>query len=106
MLVNTNKRDTATSILGHDFAAPIGICTTAVGINKIHNPQGEIAVTNVAEELGLPYYCLSTAGASGLEDVALADEQTAKANKVEAGVTRFFQLYMPYDDELTISLLK
>ncbi|TID15554.1 FMN-dependent alpha-hydroxy acid dehydrogenase [Venturia nashicola] len=103
MLVDTNKRDTATSIFGHDSPAPIGFAP--VGINKIYHPQGELAVAKAAGELGLPY-CLSTAGSCGIEDVAYANEQGAKHNDLGAGATRFFQLYMPHDDELTVSLLK
>jgi isopentenyl diphosphate isomerase/L-lactate dehydrogenase-like FMN-dependent dehydrogenase len=97
MLVDTNKRDTVASIFGHSSPAPIGFAP--VGINKIYHPQGELAVAKAAGELGLPY-CLSTAGSCGIEDVAKANEEGAK------GATRFFQLYMPHDDELTVSLLK
>jgi isopentenyl diphosphate isomerase/L-lactate dehydrogenase-like FMN-dependent dehydrogenase len=93
MLVDTNKRDTSASIFGHKVSAPIGFAP--VGINKIYHPQGELPVAKVAKELNLPY-CLSTAGSQPIEDVAEANG---------AGV-RFFQLYMPHDDQLTISLLK
>ena len=48
----------------------------------------------MAGELNLPY-CLSTAGSSAIEDVGKANGQGP----------RFFQLYMPHDDELTVSLL-
>lgn len=95
MLVDTNKRDTATEIWGHRVAAPIGFAP--IGINKIYHPSGELAVAKVAQELNLPY-CLSTAGSAAIEDVG-------RANNGPGGV-RFFQLYMPHDDELTISLLK
>jgi len=94
MLVDTNTRDTAASIFGHKTTAPIGFAP--VGINKIYHPHGEIDVAKVAGELGLPY-CLSTAGSCGIEDVAKANGE---------GATRFFQLYMPHDEELTLSLLK
>jgi len=93
MLVDTNKRDTKTEIWGHKVSAPIGFAP--VGINKIYHPQGELPVAKVAKELNLPY-CLSTAGSNSIEDVAAANGEGA----------RFYQLYMPHDDELTISLLK
>ncbi|GAM91390.1 hypothetical protein ANO11243_094400 [Dothideomycetidae sp. 11243] len=93
MLVDTNKRDTAHEIWGHKASAPIGF--SPVGINKIYHPQGELAVAKVAKELNLPY-CLSTAGSYSIEDVAAANGDG----------TRFFQLYMPHDDELTVSLLQ
>lgn len=93
MLVDTNHRDTAWTCFGHKVSAPIGF--SPIGINTIYNPAGELPVAKVAAELNLPY-CLSTAGSQPIEDVGKANE----------GGVRFFQLYMPHDDELTISLLK
>ncbi|KAI9733508.1 MAG: hypothetical protein M1818_007256 [Claussenomyces sp. TS43310] len=93
MLVDTNQRDTKTTIFGHKVSAPIGFAP--IGINKIYNPLGELPVAKVAKELNIPY-CLSTAGSNPIEDVAAANGE---------GV-RFFQLYMPHDDELTLSLLQ
>jgi isopentenyl diphosphate isomerase/L-lactate dehydrogenase-like FMN-dependent dehydrogenase len=93
MLVDTNTRDTRWNIWGHETSAPIGFAP--IGINKIYNPLGELPVAKVAEELGLPY-CLSTAGSQPIEDVGVANGRG----------TRFFQLYMPHDDELTVSLLQ
>ena len=92
-LVDTNLRDTSTEIFGHKVSAPIGFAP--IGINKIYHPQGEIPVAKVAKELNLPY-ALSTAGSTPIEAVAEANGHGP----------RFYQLYMPHDDELTISLLK
>jgi isopentenyl diphosphate isomerase/L-lactate dehydrogenase-like FMN-dependent dehydrogenase len=106
MLIDTNQRDTATEIFGHKVPAPIGFAP--VGINKIYHPAGELPVASVAGELGLPY-CLSTAGSQPIEDVAAANEAGAKKGDHSAGEgnpVRFFQLYMPHDDELTRSLLQ
>lgn len=103
MLVDTNKRDTATEIFGHKVSAPIGFAP--VGINKIYHPQGEWPVAQVAGELNLPY-CLSTAGSQSIEDVGNANDSGAKTRGGDLTGLRFFQLYMPHDDELTISLLK
>ncbi|TVY34580.1 putative lactate 2-monooxygenase [Lachnellula subtilissima] len=93
MLIDTNTRDTSTTIFGHKVSAPIGFAP--IGINKIYHPLGELPVAKIAKELNLPY-CLSTAGSYPIEDVGAANG---------AG-PRFFQLYMPHDDELTISLLQ
>ncbi|KAH9817386.1 putative lactate 2-monooxygenase [Teratosphaeria destructans] len=93
MLVDTNKRDTSHEIWGHKTSAPIGF--SPIGINKIYHPLAELPVAKVAKELNLPY-CLSTAGSTSIEDVGKANGKG----------TRFFQLYMPHDDELTVSLLK
>ncbi|KAK7511250.1 FMN-dependent dehydrogenase [Phyllosticta citriasiana] len=94
MLVDTNNRDTVTTIFGHRVAAPIGFAP--IGINKIYHPHGELPVAKVAGELRLPY-CLSTAGSQPIEDVGRANGE---------GGVRFFQLYMGHDDELTASLLR
>lgn len=108
--MDTNERSMRTSIFGHEVSAPIGIAP--IGINKIYHPQGELPVAKVAGELGIPY-CLSTAGSYPIEDVARANDAgraatrgspDAQAKKIPPG-PRFFQLYMPHDDELTISLL-
>jgi isopentenyl diphosphate isomerase/L-lactate dehydrogenase-like FMN-dependent dehydrogenase len=51
----------------------------------------------------------STAGSQPIEDVAAANEEGAKKGDHSAGEgnpVRFFQLYMPHDDELTRSLLQ
>ncbi|KAK7744681.1 hypothetical protein SLS53_003570 [Cytospora paraplurivora] len=109
-LVDTNNRSMRTTIFGHEISAPIGIAP--IGINKIYHPQGELPVAKVAGELGLPY-CLSTAGSFPIEDVAASNDSgreatkqstDSQAEKIPPG-PRFFQLYMPHDDELTISLL-
>ncbi|KAH8428757.1 uncharacterized protein LDX57_006441 [Aspergillus melleus] len=93
-LVDTNRRDTTTTIFGHRVSAPIGFAP--IGINKIYHPSAEAAVAKVAGELNLPY-CLSTAGSTPIEKVGEANG---------SGNPRFYQLYMPHDDELTISLLQ
>lgn len=109
-LVDTNMRDTTTTLFGHKCAAPIGFAP--VGINKIYNDAGEIPVAKVAGELMLPYG-LSTAGSTSIEDVAAANDKgrnLATTTYVEGAASdkpiRFFQLYMGHDDELTVSLLK
>lgn len=103
MLVDTNQRETSTTLFGHKIPAPI--CFAPIGISEIYHPQGELPVAKIASELGLPY-CLSTAGSRGIEDVAKASGgQDKLTGRVEGGGVRFFQLYMPHDDELTLSLL-
>lgn len=93
------------------MSAPIGIAP--IGINKIYHPSAELGVAKVAGGLGIPY-SLSTGGSSPIEDVAAANEagrlttlrsRDADSSKIPAG-PRFFQLYMPQYDEMTISLLQ
>lgn len=95
MLVDTNLRDTTTEIWGHKVSAPIGFAP--IGINVIYNHEAEKPVAKVAGELNLPY-CLSTAGSTPIEQVGAANDSGGNG-------PRFFQLYMPHDDELTLSLL-
>ncbi|KAH8906646.1 FMN-dependent dehydrogenase [Coniochaeta sp. PMI_546] len=104
-LVDTNERSTRTTIFGHEVSAPIGIAP--IGINKIYNQHGELPVATVAGELGIPY-SLSTAGSYPIEAVAAANDigrgRAANSAKIPQA-PRFYQLYMPHDDELTVSLL-
>jgi len=93
MLVDTNVRDTATTIFGHNVAAPIGFAP--IGINRIYHPTGELSVAKVAQEMNL-VYSLSSAGSYSIEDVA----------KANGDGPRFFQLYQSPDDEQALSMLE
>lgn len=93
MLVNTNNRDTATTLFGHKLNAPIGFAP--IGINRIYHPTGELSVAKVAQKLNLAY-CLSSAGSYSIEDVG----------KANGDGIRFFQLYQSPDDEQAVSMLK
>lgn len=109
MLVDTNQRDTTTTLFGKKLAAPIAF--SPIGINKIYHPEGELPVARVAGELGLPY-SLSTAGSCSIEDAGehnragaqLGTQQQRGAFYPEGN--RWFQLYMPHDDDLADSLLQ
>ncbi|KAI0139552.1 FMN-dependent alpha-hydroxy acid dehydrogenase [Hypoxylon sp. NC0597] len=94
MLVDTDKRDTATTIFGHRVSAPIGFAP--IGINRIYHATGELSPAKVAGELGL-LYCLSSAGSYSIEDVARANGD---------GSPRFYQLYWSHDDAVALSMLK
>ncbi|KAK5046871.1 hypothetical protein LTR84_007225 [Exophiala bonariae] len=109
-LVDVNERSTATTLFGHKVSAPIGFAP--IGINKIYHPKAELPVAKVAGELRLPY-ALSTAGSSSIEDVAASNDegrQSGRAVNVEGAKNdepvRFFQLYLPHDDELAVSLMQ
>jgi isopentenyl diphosphate isomerase/L-lactate dehydrogenase-like FMN-dependent dehydrogenase len=93
MLVDTNVRDTATTLFGHRLNAPIGFAS--IGINRIYHPTGELSVAKVAHELGLAY-ALSSAGSYSIEEVGAANQNG----------TRFFQLYQSPDDEQALSMLQ
>ncbi|KAG4034416.1 hypothetical protein MFRU_003g03810 [Monilinia fructicola] len=93
MLVDTNHRDTKTVIFSLKVSAPIGFAP--ITINCIYNPLAELPLAKLAKELNLSY-CLSTAGSTSIEDVGAANGASP----------RVFHLYMPHDDEVTLSLLQ
>lgn len=109
MLVDTSQRDTTITLFGKKLSAPI--CISPVGINKIYHPEGEIPVAKVAGELGLPY-TLSTAGSVSIEAAGEANAAGAKSGKAEGKGAqyedglRWFQLYLPHQDDLAVSLLQ
>ncbi|KAI1371386.1 L-lactate dehydrogenase [Hypoxylon crocopeplum] len=92
-LVDTQHRDTATTIFGHRVSAPVGFAP--IGINRIYHATGELSPAKVAGELGL-LYCLSSAGSYSIEDVAAANGEASP---------RFFQLYWSPDDAVALSML-
>ncbi|KAI0478649.1 FMN-dependent alpha-hydroxy acid dehydrogenase [Xylariaceae sp. FL0804] len=119
-LVDTQARDTATTIFGHRVAAPIGFAP--IGINRIYHPTGELSPARVAGELGLAY-CLSSAASYSIERVAEANDELAggggdggkskssssngpSGSGQEGGGVRFYQLYWSPDDAVTLSMLE
>jgi len=66
-----------------------------VGVQQIFHEDKETGLSEVCSEIGVPYI-LSTASSSSIEEVA----------KSNGKGPRWFQLYWPQDDDVTISLLK
>jgi lactate 2-monooxygenase len=93
MLREATQRRLATTVLGTELPAPVLLAP--VGVQSIVHPDGELAVARAAAELGVPIV-LSTASSYTIEEVA------------EASGTgpRWYQLYWPTEDEVTVSLLK
>jgi isopentenyl diphosphate isomerase/L-lactate dehydrogenase-like FMN-dependent dehydrogenase len=83
-----------TKVFGKSFLFPIA--TAPVGVQRIFNPDGEVASAAAAAKESVPYI-MSTASSTSIEDVA-------KANR--DGV-RWYQLYWPSNEhnEITASLL-
>lgn len=83
------------NLLGMNLASPIA--TAPIGVQRIFNPDGEIAVARAAAREKVPYI-YSSAAATSMEDVA----------KANGDGVRWFQLYWPANDhnDLTASLLK
>lgn len=92
MLRDTTTRDWSTTVLGTRMPAPLLLAP--VGVLSILHAEGELAVARGAAELGVPIV-LSTAASHSIEEVAEASG---------AG-PRWFQLYWPSDDDVTVSLL-
>ena len=93
MLQPVTHRDLRVTLFGTTYDTPILIAP--VGVQQIFHADKENGVAAIATELGLPYI-LSTASSSTIEEVATASGPTGH---------RWFQLYWPKDDEITISLL-
>jgi len=93
MLRPTTHRDLRTTLFGHKLESPLLIAP--VGVQSIFHQDKELGVAEIATEIGVPYI-LSTAASSSIEEVA----------KASGNGVRWFQLYWPQDDEITISLLR
>lgn len=66
-----------------------------VGVQQIFHENKETGVSEICAEIGVPYV-LSTASSSSIEEVA---ESNGTGH-------RWYQLYWPQDDEITVSLLQ
>ena len=91
MLRPTAHRDLRVELFGHKLETPLLIAP--VGVQVIFHQDKEVGVAEVATEIGLPYI-LSTASSSSIEDVA----------KASGDGVRFYQLYWPQDDDITVSV--
>jgi isopentenyl diphosphate isomerase/L-lactate dehydrogenase-like FMN-dependent dehydrogenase len=92
MLRGTTRRTLSRTVLGTGLPAPVLLAP--VGVLSIVHPDGELAVARAAAELGVPMV-LSTASSHTIEEVSEASG---------AG-PRWYQLYWPTEDAVTISLL-
>ena len=87
------KVDLSTTILGTRMPAPV--LFAPIGVQTLAHPKGELATAPAAAELGLTYIH-STQASYKMEDVAAANGDGS----------RWYQLYWPTDDELTVSFLR
>jgi len=93
MLRASTTPDLKVNLFGHEFPSPILVAP--VGVQSIFHDDKEIGSSTAAGELGIPYIH-STAASSSIEEIA----------KANGSSPRWYQLYWPHDDEVTISLLK
>ena len=92
MLRDNTSRDWSTTLLGTAMPAPLLLAP--IGVQSLLHAEGELAVARAAAELGVPMV-LSTAASHSTEEVAAASGEGP----------RWYQLYWPTDDDVTISLL-
>jgi 4-hydroxymandelate oxidase len=92
VLVDVTTVATKTRVLGADLSFPVLLAPTA--LNRLGHPDGELAVSRAAASAGTAMV-LSTTASSTLEEVAAA----------APGGTRWFQLYVYKDREVTRSLV-
>ena len=87
------KVDLSTNILGTRMPAPV--LFAPVGVQTLAHPKGDLVTAAAAAQLGLTYIH-STQASYKMEDVAAANGDGS----------RWYQLYWPTDDELTVSFLQ
>lgn len=78
-----------------NFAAETPVLMAPIGVQSIFHPDKETGLSEVCAEIGVPFI-MSTAASSTIEEVA----------KASGNGPRWFQLYWPQDDEVTLSLLQ
>lgn len=92
MLRDNAVRDLRTSVLGTEMPAPV--LAAPVGVQSIIHPDGELATARAVADLGL------TLIQSNMSSYSI--EEVAEANR---DGSRWFQLYWPNDNDLTLSFL-
>jgi lactate 2-monooxygenase len=92
MLRDSSERDVSVKLFGTTYPSPILLAP--IGVQSLFHADGECGVAEVAEELEVPYI-MSSASSVTIEEVA----------KANGDGKRWFQLYWPKTDEITISLL-
>jgi L-lactate dehydrogenase (cytochrome) len=86
-LVDVANIELTTKVLGHEISMPLFLGPT--GMSRLFHHDGETAVSKAAAAAGT-YYCLSTVGATTIEDVAAAGNGP-----------KCFQIYVMKDRGLT-----
>jgi lactate 2-monooxygenase len=93
MLTDATSRDLGVTVVGQEMPAPVLLAP--VGVQSIVHPDGELATARAAAALGVTMV-LSTASSHTIEEVADAS----------GSGSRWYQLYWPNDNDVTISILQ
>lgn len=92
-LGNNLQRDLSVTLFGQTYPTPILLAP--IGVQKVYHSDGEVGMAETARDLDIPYI-MSTAATTTIEDVA----------KASGDSHRWFQLYWPRSDAITVSLLR
>ncbi|PPQ63602.1 hypothetical protein CVT24_004462 [Panaeolus cyanescens] len=92
MLVNATKRSLETTIFGVKHSSPVFIAP--IGVQAIFAKDAEFNPARAAQALGIPFI-LSTSASRSMEEIA----------KANGDGHRWYQLYWPRNDDVTLSLL-
>lgn len=92
MLVNSTKRSLETTIFGVKHNSPVFIAP--IGVQAIFAKDAEFNPARAAQALGIPFI-LSTAASRSMEEIA----------KANGDGYRWYQLYWPRNNDVTLSLL-
>ncbi|KAL1979716.1 hypothetical protein VTN96DRAFT_5260 [Rasamsonia emersonii] len=93
MMKPIGEPDISVTLFGQKYPTPL--LMAPVGVQSLFHDDKETGLAEVCAEVGVPYI-LSTASSSSIEDVAAAS----------GNGKRWYQLYWPQDDDVTLSLLK
>ncbi|KAH8835931.1 oxidoreductase [Flagelloscypha sp. PMI_526] len=93
MLVDAVTRSIETTIFGKKYPSPLLLAP--IGVQGMLHPDGEEAAARAAAARNIPYI-MSSASTRSIEDVAAANGDG----------DRWYQLYWPLHDEVTLSLLQ
>ncbi|KUL82322.1 hypothetical protein ZTR_09712 [Talaromyces verruculosus] len=88
------QRDLSVELFGCRYNNPI--LMAPIGVQSIFHKDREVGLSQICAEIGVPYI-LSTASTSSIEEVATSNGPEGQ---------RWFQLYWPANDEITLSLLQ
>ncbi|CAG8023618.1 unnamed protein product [Penicillium salamii] len=87
------EQDVSVELFGQKYENPLIVAP--VGVQGIFHEDKETGLAEVCGEVGVPY-TMSTASTSSIEDVAAANKDGK----------RWYQLYWPRDNNVTLSMLK
>ena len=87
-----DRRALQTTIFGRMYPSPLLIAP--IGMQAMVDSEGEVATARAAASLDIPFV-MSSASSRSIEDIAAAN----------GNGSRWFQMYWPKTDDVTISLL-